>query len=462
MLARPDPDHAGGATLASPPPPTVTIIGGGLAGTEAALTLAAAGVSVRLCEMRPGLMTPAHETGGLAELVCSNSLKSDLPDSATGMLKAELRALGSPLLAAADACRVPAGRALAVDRVRFSDRLTQQVEAHPLIRVERGEVTSLPRDGLVVLAPGPLASTALMSDLETLVGKERLFFFDAIAPVVDAESLDMGRLFAASRYEDGEGDYLNAGMDQPTYIRFVKELLAGEKLVPHGFDAEDRLPLFSGCEPIEAIASRGWLSLAHGPMRPTGLKLHAPGPKLFAVVQLRAENVERTAFNLVGFQTRLVQAEQKRIFRLIPGLQNARFLRYGSLHRNSYLDSPRLLGPDLSLNALCSVTVAGQFAGAEGYVESIALGALAARFTRARLAGAAPGLPPPECALGALLRYVTTCPSVPMQPSNMHFGLFPPVPPPGGTKRERVVERAREAFAAYLAGPGPGGAEERP
>jgi len=463
----------------------VVIIGGGLAGTEAALTLAAAGVDVRLYEMRPGRMTPAHTSGGLAELVCSNSLKSEAEDSASGMLKSELRLLGSPVLAAAKQARVPAGRSLAVDRARFSEVLTARVEADPRIRLVREELTTLPRDVPTILCPGPLASDALMNEVETLVGKGRLFFFDAIAPVVDAGSLDMEKLFPGSRYEEGVGDYLNAGMDQPTYSRFVRELLAARQFVPHGFDATDKLPLFSGCQPIEAIASGGWLSLAHGPMRPTGLGPTGSGDRLrlrgslpraesrggrrdaatslgwFAVVQLRAENVERTAYNLVGFQTRLVQSEQKRVFRMIPGLENAEFLRFGSLHRNSYIDSPRLLHSDLGLRALPSVMVAGQFAGAEGYCESTALGALAARFVLARLASGdplralpdwdptvrvGPTFPPRECALGALWAHVTRCPSEPLQPGNIHFGMFPG---PSG-KREQIVHRAREAFLVWL------------
>ncbi len=431
----------------------VTVVGGGLAGTEAALLLARNGVDVTLVEMRPERMTPAHATGDLAELVCSNSLRSDDTSTAAGLLKEEMRRLGSAVLAAADGNRVPAGTALAVDRTAFSRALTRAVEQNPHIRVERREVTQIPGE-ISIFAPGPLVSDALAAAVAELAGPERFFFFDAIAPIVSADSLDMERLFRGSRYGSEEGgDYLNAPMDRETYERFVKELLAAEQFVPHGFEAGQPLPLFPGCQPIEAIAITGLQSLAHGPMRPTGFAGNPLGERLHALVQLRAENETGTSFNLVGFQTRLKQGEQKRVFRMIPGLERAEFLRFGSLHRNSYIDSPRVLSKDLSFRRRPDLFAAGQFAGAEGYVESTALGLLAGLFVLARLEGREPPIPPDTTALGALLRYVTTCPTSPLEPSNIHFGLLPPGRGSGRLgKRQAVVNRARDAFSGWLAG----------
>jgi len=431
---------------------TCRIIGGGLAGTEAALVLARNGVRTTLFEMRPARRTPAHETPFLAELVCSNSLRADIPTVAVGLLKEELRRLGSPVLLAADRNRVPAGTALAVDRTAFAQALTTQVEEEPDIDLVRQEVTAIDTDALTILAPGPLASDRLMAAVEKLVGRERLFFFDAIAPIVDADSLDLSKLFWGSRYGRGSPDYLNASMDRDTYTAFVQELMKAERIVPHGFDAEEKLPLFPGCQPIEAIAATGPLSLAHGPMKPKGFFRESPlKTELFALVQLRAENAGGTAYNLVGFQTRLKQGEQKRVFRLIPGLERAEFLRFGSLHRNSYVDSPRLAAGDLSLNDAPNVFVAGQFAGAEGYVESIALGMLAAISVLARIHGREHNPPPDETALGGLLWHVTQAMEEPLQPSNMHWGLLPPVKARGkGQRRQRMVERARKAMKEWL------------
>ena len=431
---------------------SIHIIGGGLAGTEAALTLARAGVSSVLFEMRPGRMTDAHRTPLLAELVCSNSLRSDSPGIAVGLLKEEMRKLGSPVLEVADRTSVPAGSALAVDREVFARELTSLASDHPLVEVRRKEVTRIPSDALTILCPGPLASDALMAHVEEVVGSDRCFFFDAIAPIVDADSLDISRLFSASRHEEGEGDYLNAPMDEDAYTRFMKALITADKIVPYGFDELDKLPLFGGCEPVEAIASRGWTSLAHGPLRPTGFgDVRRTERKLWAVVQFRAENRARSAYNLVGFQTRLTRPEQKRVFRLIPGLEKARFLRYGSLHRNSYIDSPRLAAPDLSLKDMPDVFVAGQFAGAEGYVESCASGLLAARFVLARLSGAAPAPPPPETALGGLLLHITSSQTVPLQPSNMHWGLLPPAKARRKKDRRQLqLAKARSSFDEWF------------
>ncbi len=429
----------------------VHIIGGGLAGTEVALTLARAGVASTLFEMRPSRMTDAHETPLLGELVCSNSLRSDSPGVAVGLLKEEMRKLGSPVMEVADRTAVPAGSALAVDREAFARELTSLAQDHPLVDVRREEVTSLSPDQLTILCPGPLASDALMSHVLELVGADRCFFFDAIAPILDADSLDRSRLFSASRHEEGEGDYLNAPMDEDAYTRFMKALILAEKIVPRGFDELDKLPLFGGCEPVEAIASRGWTALAHGPLRPTGFgDERRTDRKLWAVVQLRAENRARSAYNMVGFQTRLTRGEQKRVFRLIPGLEKARFLRYGSLHRNSYIDSPRLVASDLSLNAMPNVFVAGQFAGAEGYVESCASGLLAARFVLDKIAGSPAQPPPPETALGGLLHHITSSQSVPLQPSNMHWGLLPPAKARRKKERRQLqLAKAREAFQEW-------------
>ncbi len=431
---------------------SVTIIGGGLAGSEAALRLAGKAIPVTLFEMRPAATTPAHETPWLAELVCSNSLRSNLPEVAPGLLKAELRRLGSPLIAIADKVAVPAGSALAVDRTAFAAAVTQAVETHPLIELVRQEVTRLPDSGLTLLTPGPLCSPALMDEIAALVGSPYLFFFDAIAPIVSADSLNMDLLFRQSRYETGEGDYLNAPMSEREYFAFVHALLAAEEHQGHQFENSKGV-VFTGCEPVEAIASRGTLSLAYGPMRPVGLNDPKTGRRPFAVVQLRAENPAATAFNLVGFQTRLRHPEQQRVFRMIPGLENAEFLRFGSVHRNSYIDSPRILRNDLSMANHPDIFVAGQFCGSEGYVESIATGAMAALFMEQRLTGGPPpGGPPPETALGGLLNHVTASLVQPLQPSNVHFGMLPPLKGRHGKsdKRMAMAARAQEAMTNWL------------
>jgi len=432
-------------------PDRIRIVGGGLAGCEAALLLAKAGIPAVLYEMRPLRATPAHETSLLGELVCSNSLRSDSPEVAVGLLKEELRLLGSSVLAAADSTRVPAGSALAVDRDAFARELTAMVEARDGLELVRREVTEFSGEGLTLLTPGPLASDSLMRSVESLVGSDRLFFFDAIAPIVDAESLDMSSLFFGARYGKGDADYLNAPLDRKGYMDFLQALLTADRVVPHGFDADDKLPLFQGCQPVEAIASSGMLSLAHGPLKPRGFRDNPLGRDLFALVQLRAENRERTAFNLVGFQTRLTQAEQRRVFRMLPGLGQASFLRYGSLHRNSYVDSPRLLREDLSFSTAPDIFVGGQFAGAEGYVESCALGFLAALFMISRIRSLPCPPPPAETALGGLYRHVTGATEVPLQPSNMHWGLLPPAQGKGKRgRRQAMVQRARIAMQEWL------------
>jgi len=429
----------------------VRVIGGGLAGSEAAWQLAARGIPVELWEMRPGRMTPAHATGSLAELVCSNSLRSDSPDVGAGLLKRELRRMGSLILATADRHRVPAGSALAVDRGRFSGEITARLEAHPLIVLRREEALAVPDGGPAILAPGPLASDALAADLAALLGAEHLAFFDAIAPIVEASSLDMGRLFAASRWGRGEGDdYLNAAMTEREYREFVDALLAADRIQPPPFDADARIPHFPGCQPVEVIAGSGPDALAFGPLKPVGIRT-PDGSRPFAVVQLRAEDRQGTAFNLVGFQTRLRRPAQEEVFRRIPGLRGARFLRYGSVHRNTFVDGPAVLDGELRLRRRPAVRVGGQLSGSEGYVESTATGLLAALFLHGELGGRPLPAPPAETALGGLLAYVTRGTGGRFQPSNMHFGLLPPVEGRGrGARRRAAGDRAGAALETWL------------
>src|SRR5438270_404739 len=384
----------------------VHIVGGGLAGTEAALLLADAGADVVLHEQKPERRSPAHKADGLAELVCSNSLRSDNPHNAIGLLHEELRRLGSPVLAQADRARVPAGDALAVDRVAFSGGLSAQVRAHPRLRAVSEEVRELPAGPEpCIVATGPLTAEALARSLAQAVGASQLAFYDAIAPIVAGDSVDSEVAFAQSRYGKGEGtDYLNLPLTREEYEAFVDELLRGEKVAPHEFE---QARYFEGCLPIEVMAERGRDALAFGPMKPVGLTDPRTGARPHAVVQLRAENLHRTAYNLVGFQTRLAYPEQQRIFRMIPGLAQAEFLRFGSIHRNSYVDAPRLLGPTLELRARPAVRLAGQITGVEGYIESTAMGLVAARFAAAALAGKTVPPPPPESAMGALYQHIT-------------------------------------------------------
>ncbi len=431
----------------------VTVIGGGLAGSEAAWRLAAAGVAVELLEMKPRRRSPAHVLDGLAELVCSNSLRSDNPQNAVGLLHEELRRLGSLVLAAADATRVPAGDALAVDRSRFSALVTERLRSHPLVSIREEEVTALP-DGpeLALVATGPLTGDALAADIAALAGG-RLHFYDAIAPIVAADSIDMEIAYARSRYGKGNGDdYLNLPLDEGRYRAFVEALVAGEKVAAHGFE-EARY--FEGCLPIEVMAARGLEVLAHGPMKPVGLEDPRTGRRPHAVVQLRREDVAGSAYNLVGFQTRLTWPEQKRIFRgLLPGLAEAEFLRLGQVHRNTFLEAPRLLAPDLSARARPHLFFAGQLAGVEGYVESAACGHVAARAILDRLAGVAFRPPPPGTALGALHRHLTGeahPPGYDYQPTNVVFALFPPLDDNGqaahGAGRRRGKAARKEAYA---------------
>lgn len=434
--------------------PQVTVIGAGLAGSECAVQLARRGVSVRLCEMKPHKRSPAAKTDKFAELVCSNSLRSDNPESAIGLLHAELRALGSVILAEADRHRVPAGDALAVDREAFSQAVTDAVRQSGSVEIVAGEVERVPEEGLVVLATGPLTSEQLTRDLERYVG-ERLYFYDSIAPIVAGDSIDMSVAFRQSRYGKGGGDdYINLPLDRDQYYRFVEEVRRGQKLEPHAFE-EPRY--FEGCLPIEVMAERGDDVLAFGPMKPVGLVDPHTGKQPHAVVQLRMEDVGGTAWNMVGFQTRLTWGEQKRIFSALPGLAQAEFLRMGQIHRNTFIDSPRLLGADLALKRDPRLFFAGQITGVEGYVESAACGLMVALALHARLTGREWVPPPATTAMGSLYRHVTGeahPPDYDYQPSNVIFGLFPPLPGrvKKAEKRARYAARAQADMAAWLPG----------
>jgi methylenetetrahydrofolate--tRNA-(uracil-5-)-methyltransferase len=425
-----------------------TVVGGGLAGSEAAWALAERGVRVTLHEMRPAVATPAHHTDRLAELVCSNSFKSVELTNAHGLLKAELRALGSLLLPCADLARVPGGSALAVDRDVFSQAVHERVTAHPNITVVREEVATLPSPGVV--ATGPLTSARLTDAIVARLGSAALAFYDAIAPVVSSDSLDHERLYALSRYGKGEGDdYLNAPMDGPAYEQFLDALLEADQHQGHEFDA---VPYFEGCLPVEEMARRGRETLRFGPMKPVGLPDPRTGREPHAVVQLRREDRAGQMWNLVGFQTRLRIPEQQRVFRLIPGLEQAEYLRFGSIHRNSYLNSPACLGPALTARDDDRLFFAGQLTGVEGYTESLGTGLLAGINLARRLEGRPPAVPPPTTMLGGLYRYLREAEPTHFQPMNANFGLLDPLP--GKVKKDRkkelLVERAQAEFGGFL------------
>jgi methylenetetrahydrofolate--tRNA-(uracil-5-)-methyltransferase len=423
----------------------IIVVGAGLAGSEAAWQIAQAGIAVDLYEMRPQRKTEAHTTTDCAELVCSNSFGSDSPHHASRLLKEEVEGMGGLLIRLAREHSVPAGQSLAIDRGAFSAAVTRTLQDHPLITIHREEIARVPREGIAIIATGPLTSKELAADLQGLVGGESLYFYDAISPIVSADSLDYEKLFFANRYGKGEtADFLNLPLTREQYDAFVDELLKGDVVLPHDFEEER---YFEGCMPIEAIAARGRQTLAFGPMKPVGLDDPRTGRWPGAVVQLRAENRHKTAYNLVGFQTKLKYGEQQRIFRTLPGLENAEFLRLGSMHRNTYLDSPRALEPSLRLRSLPSVFIAGQLTGTEGYLESVATGLLAGWNAVRLLKGAPLEVPPPETMLGALLASITDTTKKNFQPTNVNLGLFPPLEVP--IKKDKKLRNA--AFAARAA-----------
>ncbi len=442
-----------------PDSPQVLVLGGGLAGCECAFQLAQAGLRVRLHEMKPHKRTAAQTSDGLCELVCSNSLRSDNPLNAIGLLHEELRRLGSLVLHTADDNRVPAGDALAVDRDLFGAAMEARIASHPNIELVRGEVQQLPLDfpGPIVVATGPLTSDALAADIVRVAGVERLSFYDAISPIVSGESIDMSVAFLASRWGKGDtADYVNCPMDKAQYTAFVQAIVDADKLPLEDF--EKGVHFFPGCLPIEVIAASGPKSLRFGPMKPTGLDDPRTGRWAYAIVQLRTENRHKTAYNLVGFQTRMRQGEQRRVLSMIPGLEHAEFLRYGSVHRNTFLDSPRLLDTAMRLKSLPQLRFAGQVSGVEGYVESTASGLWVGQALAAELRGHTLTPPPPTTALGALLQHVTDATAPRFQPSNVHFGLFEPLPAaaepgkrrPGKPERKAAMTaRARQELSTW-------------
>ncbi len=439
-------------------PPKLTVVGGGLAGSEAAWQAAERGVQVTLYEMRPQVSTGAHTTDRLAELVCSNSLGSNLPDRAAGVLKEELRRMGSLLMRIADESAVPAGGALAVDRDTFAQKVTAALESHPNITVVRAEVTEIPA-GPAIIASGPLTSNHLSRALAALTGQEHLYFYDAIAPIVVAESIDMSICFRASRYGRGEqtsGDYINCPMNAEEYYAFVEALTQAERIDLHAFEKPvlesgagvraGKGKFFEGCLPIEVLAQRGRDALAFGPLRPVGLTDPRTGKRPYAVVQLRQDNLAGTLYNMVGFQTNLKFGEQRRVFRMIPGLENAEFARYGQMHRNTFLFSPALLRPTLQFRGRDDLFFAGQITGVEGYVGNIATGLLAGWNAARLLHGQQPLTLPPETMLGALCHYITHASEADFQPMKANYGILPPLPRRIRNKRERYAAYARRAL----------------
>ena len=414
------------------------IIGGGLAGCEAAWQLTSRGIPLTLHEMKPRRFSPAHKSPALAELVCSNSLRSGEISSAAGLLKEEMRLLKSIIMEAADASSVPAGKALAVDRTQFSSRVEALLNQQNL-QVIRDEVKQIPTGALVLIATGPLTSDALAEKISIFTGKDYLYFYDAISPIVDAATIDSKKTFSASRYQEGDGDYLNCPLTAGEYESFYRALLEGRQVPPREFEDSK---FFEGCLPLEVMASRGPKTLLFGPMKPVGLVDPATGKKPHAVVQLRPENLERTAYNLVGFQTKLAWPEQARIFRMIPGLEKAEFLRFGSIHRNTFINAPALLDITLCLRSNPDIYFAGQITGVEGYIESAAMGLVAGIAIWCRLTGKNFNPPPRTTALGALLHHITGSDPSNFQPMNVNFGLFEPLP-----QRVRKKDR-RDHYAA--------------
>lgn len=450
------------------------VIGGGFAGVEAAWALAEAGVRVTLAEMRPVKMTPAHKTGDLAELVCSNSFKSDAPAAASHLLKEEMRRMASLIMRAAEAAKVPAGAALAVDRDIFAREVTDAISSHPNITLVREEITAPPNGMAAIIATGPLTSEALSAFIATITGDEYLYFYDAIAPIIETDSIDMDRVYHASRYDKGDGGYLNCAMDQEQYYAFLDALLSAERVEGHDFE---KLHLFEGCMPIEEMAKRGRETLAFGPLKPVGLEDPKTGRRAYAVAQLRQENMAATMYGLVGFQTRLKYPEQQRVFRMLPGLENAEFAQFGAMHRNTYINAPRILDSRLRVRVQGSglgirdsesgvhrssfiahrsapLYFAGQLVGVEGYVESAATGIVAGRALAAELRGGTMKPLPEETILGALCRHVSESDPDTFQPMNACFGILPPT----GLRAKKLVrhvamvERGIAAMERYLRG----------
>ena len=439
----------------------IHIIGGGMAGSEAAWQAAQAGVPVVIHEMRPQVGTFAHRTGSFAEMVCSNSFRSDDDErNAVGLLHWEMGAAGGLIMEMARLHRLPAGGALAVDRDPFAEAVTARLRAHPLISVVEGEVTDLPRDGSWIIATGPLTSTALAESIRAETGAESLAFFDAIAPIVYAESIDMSVAWLQSRYDKGETEeertaYINCPMDKPQYEAFIDALLAADKTE---FHEGETAGYFDGCLPIEVMAERGRETLRHGPMKPVGLtNSHKPQEKAYAVVQLRRDNKLGTLYNIVGFQTKMKYGAQTAVFKMIPGLEDASFARLGGIHRNTFLNSPTLLDDQMRLKSRPNIRFAGQVTGVEGYVESAAMGLLAGRMAAAEAKGQILPPPPPDTAMGALITHITGgAEAKTFQPMNVNFGLFPPIDAKGGRRGRKdrykaYTDRAKEAFAAWLA-----------
>ncbi len=417
----------------------IMIIGAGLAGCEAAWQIARQGIPVELFEMRPQRMTPAHQSDRLGELVCSNSLRGTGMHNAVGLLKEELRRCNSLFISTADAHAVPAGGALAVDREGFAEQITKMIEEHPLITLQRQEVTEIPGDRLVIIASGPLTSDALADKIGALTGQDHLYFYDAIAPIVEADSIDREKVYAASRYDRGGADYLNCPFDKEQYLAFVDALCKGQKVAPRDFE---KVVHFEGCMPVEVLAERGEMTLAFGPMKPVGLRDPRTGRDPFAVIQLRQDDKHANLYNLVGFQTKLTYPEQERIFRTIPGLESVRFARLGSMHRNTFINAPACLAETLQLKTSADIFFAGQITGVEGYVESAASGFLAGLSAAARHQGRSFQPPPMTTALGALLNYPVTASAEGFQPMNITYGLFPDL-----EKRIRKRRDRRQALA---------------
>ncbi len=432
----------------------VTVVGGGLAGSEAAWQAAERGARVRLCEMRPETPTAAHQTGRLGEIVCSNSLKTDEPGTAPYLLKEELRRAGSLLVSIAHEVAVPAGSALAVDRERFSERVTERLEAHPNVEIVRGEVRELPDDGVVIVATGPLTSPALSETIAQLTGSDHLYFYDAIAPVVEADTIDTSVAFRAARYDKGGDDYLNCPFSEEEYATFYDALTTAESVPLHEFE---KTMYFEACLPIEEIARRGRDTLRYGPMKPVGLADPRTGRMPYAVVQLRQENLLADSYNIVGFQNHLKFGEQKRVLRLIPGLANAEFVKMGQVHRNTFINGPATLTETLQMRRNPRVLFAGQISGVEGYIEAMATGLMAGVHAASIAAGREPVAPPRESAMGSLVNYVANADAKHFQPANITFALLPPIAPDERRKlkqkrqrHEHQVALGLRAFASWL------------